>query len=173
MNRHPLHSPIETFYPLNCIIRQMKNPAPADRPILDPLCGPVEPRHLLQPSCRTRQVGTAVFEAARWAASSSNEQPWSFVMATQQQPELFEKLRGLPVSGKRVGEASTGAGTLGGANGCFQDSDNPNRYAFHDTGLAVGNLLAQATADGIVRAPDGRLQCGKGADRILGVTREA
>ncbi len=31
----------------------------------------------------------SLFEAARWAASSYNEQPWSFLVATRENPEEF------------------------------------------------------------------------------------
>lgn len=34
-----------------------------------------------------------IFEAARWAPSSSNEQPWSFVVATQEDVEGHERSR--------------------------------------------------------------------------------
>lgn len=34
----------------------------------------------------------SLFEAARWAPSSVNEQPWSYIYATQDQPELWAKI---------------------------------------------------------------------------------
>ncbi|MCH9021144.1 MAG: nitroreductase family protein, partial [Planctomycetes bacterium] len=34
----------------------------------------------------------SLFEAARWAASSYNEQPWSFIVATRENPEEFARL---------------------------------------------------------------------------------
>jgi nitroreductase len=34
----------------------------------------------------------SLFEAARWAASSYNEQPWSYLVATKASPEDFERL---------------------------------------------------------------------------------
>ncbi len=36
----------------------------------------------------------ALFEAARWAPSSYNEQPWSYVVALRERPEEFERLLG-------------------------------------------------------------------------------
>ena len=35
----------------------------------------------------------SLFEAARWAPSSYNEQPWSYVVATRAQRDEFERLR--------------------------------------------------------------------------------
>ena len=34
----------------------------------------------------------SLFEAARWAPSSVNEQPWMYIYATKDQPELYHKL---------------------------------------------------------------------------------
>lgn len=34
----------------------------------------------------------SLFEAARWAPSSYNEQPWSYIVATEEDPEPFERL---------------------------------------------------------------------------------
>ena len=34
----------------------------------------------------------SLFEAARWAASSYNEQPWSYIVATREHPEEFHRL---------------------------------------------------------------------------------
>ena len=34
----------------------------------------------------------SLFEAARWAASSYNEQPWSFFVATRENPAEFARL---------------------------------------------------------------------------------
>ena len=34
----------------------------------------------------------SLFEAARWAPSSMNEQPWSYLYATKDQKELWNKL---------------------------------------------------------------------------------
>jgi nitroreductase len=34
----------------------------------------------------------SLFEAARWAASSYNEQPWNYIVATKENPKEFEQL---------------------------------------------------------------------------------
>ena len=125
----------------------MQNPAPVDRPVLDTIAQrwspvifsdrPVEPEKLER-----------LFEAARWAASSSNDQPWSFVVATQEQPELFEKFAACLMPGNGWAKKAPVL-VLSVARMVNAGTDNPNRYAFHDTGMAVGNLLTQATAEGL------------------------
>ena len=89
-----------------------------------------------------------LFEAARWAASSSNEQPWSFVVATQQEPEHFAKLAACLHAGNAWAKQAPVL-ALSVARLTLAGSNNPNRYALHDTGMAMGNLLAQATALGL------------------------
>ena len=44
----------------------------------------------------------SLFEAARWAASSYNEQPWSYIVATKADPEEFERLLSCLVEGNQA-----------------------------------------------------------------------
>src|SRR5215475_11177286 len=44
----------------------------------------------------------SLFEAARWAPSSYNEQPWSYIVATKEQPEEFAKLLSCLVEGNQA-----------------------------------------------------------------------
>ena len=43
----------------------------------------------------------SVLEAARWAASSYNEQPWSFIIATKENPVEFERLLSVLAEGNQ------------------------------------------------------------------------
>lgn len=89
-----------------------------------------------------------LFEAARWAASCMNEQPWRFIYATQEQPaqhgRLFDCL--VPANQEWVKTAPLLVMTL---IRTVYDNGKPNRWAMHDLGLAVGNLTTQATAMGL------------------------
>ena len=125
----------------------MKNSAPADRPILEPLSGRWSPVIFSGRPVETAKL-EQLFEAARWAASSSNEQPWSFVVANRDEPELFGRLAACLFPGNAWAKQAPVL-VLSVARMVNSGTDNPNRYAFHDTGMAVGNLLAQATADGL------------------------
>lgn len=125
----------------------MQNPAPAEHLILPELqqrwspvifSGKPVPPDLLN----------RLFEAARWAASSSNEQPWSFVVANAAEPELFSRLANCLNPGNAWAKQAPVL-ALSVARVTLAGDVKPNRYAFHDTGMAVGNLLAQATAEGL------------------------
>lgn len=90
-----------------------------------------------------------IFEAARWAPSSSNEQPWSFVVATQEDVEGHERLASCLNERNRRWAGRAPVLMLSVARTRFVRNGNENRHAFHDVGLAVGNMLAQATAMGL------------------------
>lgn len=94
------------------------------------------------------EILQSLFEAARWAPSSYNAQPWRFIVANRHEDlKGFEKLANLlypknkawaqhaPVLFLSLAEVETERGI--------------NRHAWHDVGLATGNLLAQATAHDI------------------------
>jgi len=88
-------------------------------------------------------------EAARWAPSSFNEQPWAFVFCPREQQDAFERAAECLVDANA--RWATGAPLLGlsVAKLRFERNDKENRHALHDVGLAMGNMLVQATALGL------------------------
>jgi nitroreductase len=91
-----------------------------------------------------------VLEAARWAPSCFNEQPWVFIMASAEQPADHGKLLSCLVEGNQVWARHAPLLMLTFAKLHFNHNGQPNRHAFHDVGLAVGNLVVQATAMDLV-----------------------
>jgi nitroreductase len=91
----------------------------------------------------------SLFEAARWAASCFNEQPWRFVIATKTEPEQFQKILSLLME-KNQQWAKT-AWALGFSTGkkTFSHNGAPNRFGLHDAGAATANLAVEATALGL------------------------
>lgn len=90
-----------------------------------------------------------LLEAARWAPSSFNEQPWRFIVATKDDPADFEKLLGCLTPGNQQWAESAPVLMLSAAKLTFSRNDKPNRHAYHDVGLAVSQLIVQATALGL------------------------
>lgn len=88
----------------------------------------------------------AMFEAAGHAPSSNNEQPWLFVFATQDDREVFGDFIGFLNENNQVWAKNAFAIIISMARTKTGYSGKPNRYAFHDTGMAVAHLLLQATA---------------------------
>jgi nitroreductase len=91
----------------------------------------------------------SLFEAARWAPSSFNEQPWSYIVATKNDPEQFQKLLSCLVEFNQVWAKSAPVLALGIVRLQSARDGTPNRAAVHDLGLAAGNLLLEATARGL------------------------
>jgi nitroreductase len=99
---------------------------------------PVEPEKL-----------RAVFEAARWAPSSYNEQPWRYIVATKNQPEEFQNMLGVLVEANRLWAQHAPVLALSVAKLTFTHTAKPNRHALYDTGAATAQLIVQATALGL------------------------
>jgi nitroreductase len=91
----------------------------------------------------------SVFEAARWAASSYNEQPWSYIVATKKDPEAFERLLSCLVEGNRAWAQAAPVLALGCTSLNFTRNGQPNAAAVHDLGLASATLTLEATARGL------------------------
>lgn len=88
----------------------------------------------------------SLFEAARWAPSSYNEQPWSYLVATKENPEEFDRLLSCLVEGNQAWAKAAPALALGCTSLRFVRNGQPNAAAVHDLGLASGNLCLEATA---------------------------
>jgi nitroreductase len=88
----------------------------------------------------------AMFEAAGYAPSCNNEQPWVFVFSTREQMEVFNDFVEFMSDGNKVWAKHAYALVISMARTKFSRSGKPNRFAFHDTGMAVTNLLLQAGA---------------------------
>jgi nitroreductase len=117
-----------TQYPVHELIRRRWSPrAFADRPV---------------PADDLRRI----FEAARWAPSSSNEQPWSFILARKEKREDYDRLFSCLLPGNQLWVGQAPVLMLSVARVVFEEDQSPNRHALHDVGLAVENLVLQATA---------------------------
>jgi len=86
-----------------------------------------------------------LFEAARRAPSSYNEQPWRFIYATQEQPEVYQQLLSCINEHNQQWAKNAPVLMLSLAKKHFSRNGKPNRHAWHDTGTAVGFLLLKAT----------------------------
>jgi nitroreductase len=91
-----------------------------------------------------------LFEAARWAPSSMNEQPWRFLVASRHRsPETFAALVE-SLTGKNPLWASTApAFVLTVVRLTTERDETVNAHAWYDTGQAVGFLVLQATGLGL------------------------
>ncbi len=91
----------------------------------------------------------SLFEAARWAASSYNEQPWSYIVATKDDTQEFGRVLSCLVEPNQAWAKEASALVLCSTTLNFTRNSKPNAAAIHDLGLAAGNLSLEATARGI------------------------
>ena len=88
----------------------------------------------------------AMFEAASCAPSCNNEQPWAFVYTTRDDEKVFNDYLGFLSENNRIWVKNAYGIVISFARTKFTHNGKPNRWAFHDTGMAVSNLLLQALA---------------------------
>ena len=91
----------------------------------------------------------SLFEAARWAPSSYNEQPWSYVVATRDDSEEYERLLSCLVEPNQAWAKAAPVLALGVARTRFVRNGKPNAAAHHDLGQASSHLSFEATARGL------------------------
>jgi nitroreductase len=126
-----MEKPADTQYPIHDLLRRRWSPRAFDD-------RPIEPEKL-----------RSLFEAARWAPSSNNGQPWRFLVATKEHKTEYDRLLNCLVEGNRKWAHRAPVLLLSVAKLDFEDG-SPNRHALYDTGMAAENLALQATALGLV-----------------------
>lgn len=127
-----MEKPAETQYPIHDLLQRRWSPrAFSDKP--------VSQEHL-----------RSLLEAARWAPSSNNEQPWNFLVATKQDPVDYEQLLSCLSNTNQTWARLAPVLAMSVAKLVFTDGGEQNRHALHDVGLAVENLVVQATALGLM-----------------------
>jgi len=124
-----MHKPAPSDFPVHQLILERWSPrAFVDKPV---------PQNLLR----------SIFEAARWAPSSNNEQPWAYLVATKDDKENFEKMLSVLVEFNANWAKSAPVLAIAVAKLAFAKNNVPNRNAQYDTGAASLLLSMEATAN--------------------------
>jgi nitroreductase len=97
----------------------------------------------------TPEQVVSLLEAARWAPSAYNEQPWRFIVASKNDPETYGKLLGSLMELNQLWARNAPVLILTLAKKTFTHNGTPNLYALHDAGMAAANLALEATALGL------------------------
>ncbi len=125
----------------------MQKPAPSEAPVHELIRQRWSPRAFSDKPL-SPEVLRSLFEAARWAPSSNNQQPWAFIIATRGDKENFDKLLSVLVE-FNAGWARNAAVLGIAVSRLLFDNGTPNRNAFYDTGAATALLSVEATAQGL------------------------
>ncbi|OKH15123.1 nitroreductase [[Limnothrix rosea] IAM M-220] len=127
-----MEKPAQTDYPIHDLLRQRYSTLAfdGDRPV------------------EADKLGS-LLEAARWAASCFNEQPWRFIVATKRHAAAYQKLLNCIVEGNQVWAKNADILMISVGKQRFTRNDNPNPYGMYDVGQALANLTLQAEAMGL------------------------
>lgn len=122
--------------------------AHTEHPVLDAIAERWSPRAFADQPVSEATL-SSLLEAARWAASSYNEQPWSFIVAAKEAATAFSRILECLVEGNRAWARQAPLLMVSVAQTTFSRNGKPNRHAWHDVGQAAANLAVQASALGL------------------------
>jgi nitroreductase len=126
----------------------MHKRAPTDFPVHDLIAERWSPRAFSDKPIAP-DVLQSLFEAARWVPSSSNEQPWAYIVATKDDAENFAKLASVLVPFNVTWAQHAPVLALAVAELSFAKDGTPNRNAQYDVGAASAGLTVEATSRGL------------------------
>jgi nitroreductase len=126
----------------------MEKIAPADYPIEALLSRRWSPRAFADRPVEEQKL-RHLFEAARWAASSYNEQPWTYIVATREHPAEFQRMLSCLVEFNQSWAKAASVLAISVARTKFRENGSPNRHAQHDVGAASTTLALEAVALGL------------------------
>ncbi len=89
------------------------------------------------------------FEAARWAASSYNDQPWFWFVAKREHGSAFDQMHKCLLETNRTWAINSGVLILSVIRTTLEHNGKPNRVALHDLGQAAAHLSLQACSLGM------------------------
>jgi nitroreductase len=126
----------------------MQKPARAESPIHDLIRERWSPRAFADKPI-PHDILRSLFEAARWAPSSNNEQPWAYLVATKDDSENYAKTLGVLVEFNANWAKNAPVLALAVAKLTFAKNNAPNRNAPYDLGAATAYLSVEAISRGI------------------------
>jgi len=125
-----------------------RKPALTDLPILEAIKERWSP-YAFDTRPIEREKIEILFEAARWAPSSFNEQPWRYVYATKEDGELREKINSLLQPGNSWA-AAVPLLIVSFYKKTFTYNGKPNVHGLHDLGCASGYMVLQCRSLGLI-----------------------
>lgn len=119
-----------------------------EHPILDLIKNRRSPRAFSNQPIEPERV-YSLFEATRWAPSSTNEQPWIYVYATHDQTSLWTTLFNCLSEGNKLWAKDAPLLILSLARKNFSRYPGANAHAMYDLGGANSFLSLQAVEMGL------------------------
>jgi nitroreductase len=126
-----------------------EKPAPTEHAIDDVIARRWSPRLFAEGRPVERERIVTLLEAARWAPSCFNEQPWRYLVFDGSDEAAMERARACLVAGNAWALKAPML-MISIARDNFTHNDTPNRTAQHDVGMASENLVLEAVRLGLV-----------------------
>lgn len=126
-------------------------PQPTDTsvPLLDAIAGRWSPRAFSSEAVRDDDL-LGLLEAARWAPSCFGAEPWRFVIGRRGSGAGHELIAECLVPANRLWAEKAPILMVTVAVQNFEYNGEPNRWASHDLGIAMGQLGVEATARNLI-----------------------
>ncbi len=140
-----------------------RKPAPTDHPVHDLIRERWSPRAFADRPVEDFKLAS-IFEAARWAASGGNKQPWYFIVATKENAEEHARLVATLNEGNVVWAQNAPVLILTVAQ--LYEYPGKEYVSFYDLGMAVGNLVTQAVALGLTTHQMGGFDANKARETL-------
>lgn len=125
-----------------------EKPAPLDHPVHELLARRWSPRAFEKGRTIEPAKVLSLLEAARWAPSCFNDQPWRYLVWDGSDPASRRKADECLSPGNEWAYEAPVL-MLSVARSTFAHNGKPNRTSQHDVGLASENLVLQAVALGL------------------------
>jgi len=122
--------------------------ASTEFPVIDLIKNRWSPRAFSSAPIEEEKI-MSLLEAARWAPSCYNEQPWNFILFKRENREEFNKILDVLSPRNKLWAKGAPLILLSVAKTTFERNGKTNRHALHDVGAAVTNLTMQATSMGL------------------------
>ena len=134
-----------SYQTVNQIIMSEK-PARTEYPIHSLFINRWSPRAFSDQTVSEEKIKT-VLEAARWAASSYNEQPWRFIVGVKEKNNAYEKILDTLSGFNQTWAKNAPVLIMACGKKIFSHNQKPNRHYYYDVGQAMASLSLQATEE--------------------------
>jgi len=94
----------------------------------------------------TKDDMNTLLEAASWAPSAMNEQPWKYIVALKEDTQKFNAIASCLMDANAIWAKNASALVVSFAKLSYTATGKSNSAALHDTGMANQNMLLQAAS---------------------------
>jgi nitroreductase len=129
-------------------LKELQHSAILESPVLDVIANRRSLRAYADTPVDQEKI-SSLFEAARWTPSSMNEQPWTYIYATKDQPELWNLILDSLMESNKIWAEKAPLLIVSLARKMHIRNNRPNSVAKYDLGAANAFLSLQATALGL------------------------